>query len=153
PARWKGCLEHKLAAPTKVRPVVHRKAMPYADLPAFIVDLRKGEEISARALEFMILTVARPEAIRFMQWGELDKDRTYWTAPGQHMKGKKNSHRVPLSAPARALILALERDLPPERSAEAVGERLVFPALRGRRMSDATMNKLLQKTMDRPYDG
>jgi integrase len=151
PARWKGNLEHKLAAPTAVKPVVHRKSLPYDQLPEFTRKLRAREEISARALEFMILTASRPEPIRFCALPEFNKERTLWTAPAEHMKGKKREHRVPLSAPARALILKLEEKR--SRQQEKRGGDLVFPAPSGMPMSDATMNKLLRESMGYPYDG
>ena len=36
----------------------HLAALPYADVPAFMVELRKQDGIAARALEFIILTAA-----------------------------------------------------------------------------------------------
>ena len=35
PARWRGHLDHLLPPRSKVRPVVHHAALPYAELPAF----------------------------------------------------------------------------------------------------------------------
>jgi hypothetical protein len=35
PARWRGHLDKLLAAPGKVREVMHQAALPYADMPAF----------------------------------------------------------------------------------------------------------------------
>src|ERR1700730_15969264 len=60
PARWKGHLETLLPKRSKVRKVRHHPALPYNDLPAFMMDLRAQEGIAAAALEFQILTIARP---------------------------------------------------------------------------------------------
>ncbi len=43
------------ALPTKAKPV-HHKAMPYADVPAFMAALAARDSLSAKALEFTILT-------------------------------------------------------------------------------------------------
>ena len=40
--------------------VEHHAALPYAELPAFMADLRKREGIAAQALVFTILTAAGP---------------------------------------------------------------------------------------------
>ena len=47
-----------LPAKAKVAKVQHHKAMPYAELAAFMAKLRLNESMSARALEFTILTAA-----------------------------------------------------------------------------------------------
>ena len=39
--------------------VKHHAALPYADVPAFMVKLRANDSISARALEFTILNANR----------------------------------------------------------------------------------------------
>ena len=59
PARWRGHLDKLLPARSKVRRVAHYAALPYGELPGFLVGLREQEAISARALEFTILTAAR----------------------------------------------------------------------------------------------
>ena len=59
PARWKGKLQALLPKPKrKSERVKHLAALPYADVPAFMVELRKQDGIAARALEFIILTAA-----------------------------------------------------------------------------------------------
>ena len=55
PAVWRNNLDHLLPTPTKVRRTVHHAAMPYSALPAFLRELRRRPEISARALELAIL--------------------------------------------------------------------------------------------------
>jgi len=51
PARWRGHLSHMLAKPTAIRPVAHHTALPYAQLPDFMAELREQDAIGARALE------------------------------------------------------------------------------------------------------
>jgi integrase len=103
PARWRGHLDHLLAAPTKVRRVEHRPAMPYAELPTFMAELCKRQDAGARALEFTILTAARTGEVLGATAAEFDKTAALWTVPASRMKSGKE-HRVPLSTPALALI-------------------------------------------------
>jgi hypothetical protein len=52
PARWRGHLDKLLPARSKVRRVRHHPALPYGELPAFMVDLRTREGLAAIALEY-----------------------------------------------------------------------------------------------------
>jgi integrase len=105
PARWRGHLDHLLPARSKVRRVEHHAALPYAELPGFLVELRKHEGIAARALEFTILTAARKGEVIGMRWSEIDLAEKVWMVPAQRMKSGRE-HRVPLSA--RALVILQE---------------------------------------------
>jgi integrase len=139
PARWKGHLEHQLPARNKVQRVEHHAALPYAELGVFMAALRQREGISARALEFAILTAARSGEIRGATWSEIDLKGQLWTIPAERMKAGKE-HRVPLPEPAIALLTALPR---------LVGNNLVFPATRGKQLSDMSLTAVL-KRMERP---
>jgi hypothetical protein len=59
PAIWTGHLDYLLAGRSRLVPVRRRPAVPYPDLPAFLTALRIRAGVSVRALEFLILTVAR----------------------------------------------------------------------------------------------
>jgi len=63
PARWKGHLSELLPKSTDVHSVKHHAAMPYGEVPALIMKLRDRDDRDARALELLILTVARVGAI------------------------------------------------------------------------------------------
>jgi integrase len=54
PARWRGHLDNLLPARGKVKPVKHHAALPYAEIPTFMADLRNRDGSSARALELTI---------------------------------------------------------------------------------------------------
>src|SRR5829696_4178708 len=56
PARWRGHLNKLLPSRRKVRGVKNHPAMLYVDLPAFMAELRQRTSVSAKALEFAILT-------------------------------------------------------------------------------------------------
>ena len=49
PARWRGHLDKLLPARAKVRAVEHHAALPYADLPGFMADLRDAGTAPLRA--------------------------------------------------------------------------------------------------------
>jgi integrase len=107
PARWRGHLDKLLAAPGKVRPVEHRAAMPYADVPAFMAQLHAREGIDARALEFCILVAARSAETLGARRDEISIADATWTVPGKRMKGGKE-HRIPLSPAALEIIKAMK---------------------------------------------
>lgn len=139
PARWRGHLDNELPARGDVRKVKHHAALPYAEIGAFMVDLRKREGLSARALEFAVLTAARSNEVRMATWDEIDLDRGLWTIPKERMKAKKE-HVVPLSDAAVALLTALPRI--------RGKHEYVFPAPRGGAFSDAVFRALFER-MDR----
>lgn len=118
PARWRGCLDMVFPRPSKVAKPKHHAAMPFADVPAFVVALRKVNTTAARALEFAILTAARSGEVRLATWDEIDLTRALWTIPAERMKAKRE-HRVPLAPAAVALLTALPR---------IEGTALVFPS-------------------------
>jgi integrase len=106
PARWRGHLENLLPKKAKVRRVEHHAALPYVELPDFMIELRQQEGIAARALEFTILTVARTSEAMGAKWSEIDFKAHLWTVPAERMKAGRE-HRVPISEPALALLAAM----------------------------------------------
>src|SRR5262249_15622582 len=86
PARWRGHLGKLLPARSKMRRVEHHAALPYAEMPGFLVGLREQEGIAARALEFAILTAARTGEVIGARWDEIDLLDKTWTVPGTRMK-------------------------------------------------------------------
>lgn len=109
PARWRGHLDKLLPMRSKVQKVKHHAALPYAELPAFVAELRSREGVSARALEFVILTAARVSEAVNAQWGEIDFEARVWTIPAERMKAGRE-HRVPLTREAGAVLGALARE-------------------------------------------
>lgn len=103
PARWRGHLENLLAAPTKIAKVRNHPALPWRQMPAFMADLRKREGVSARAIEFAILTACRSGEVRGATWDEIDIEARLWTVPAERMKAGKE-HRIPLSTRALSLL-------------------------------------------------
>jgi integrase len=135
PARWKGNLEHALPKPARLQKVMHYPALPWQEVGAFLVQLRKREGIGARALEFAILTAARSGEVRGATWPEIDLQAKLWTIPAARMKAGK-VHRVPLSEPAIRLLKSLPR---------LEGCPYVFPSPRGKMLSDMSINSVTRR--------
>lgn len=117
PARWRGHLDKLLPRPSKVARVVHHRAMPYADVPAFLARLGERDAASRRALRFTILTAARTGEVTGAGWDEFDLEAGLWVIPAERMKAGRE-HVVPLVPAALALLATLPRDKPPFRLSE-----------------------------------
>lgn len=135
PARWRGHLDKLLPAPNKVAKVVHHRALPADAMPGFMAALRAEKGMGARALEFAILTAARSGEVRLATWSEVNMEDATWTIPAERMKARRE-HRVPLARPALKLLGELPR---------TGGGSLVFPAPRGKAMSDMTLTGLTRR--------
>jgi integrase len=107
----------------------HFAALPYADVPAFMMALRERRGVSARCLEFLILTAARPNEALGAQWSEIDLNARTWTIPAERMKASAE-HVVPLCDRAMAILEGVPR----------VGD-LVFPGQRGK-LSDQSLRDM-----------
>jgi integrase len=113
-------------------------AMPYAELPAFMSELKAGTPTVGRlALQFLILTAARSGEVRGAKWEEIDLDKAQWNIPAARMKAG-DAHSVPL-APAAVEALRQVRELTKVRK-----EQPIFPGLKGQPLSDATLAKVLR---------
>jgi integrase len=135
PARWRGHLNNLLPKRQKL-PRGHHAAMPFADVPAFVADLRQREAVAALALEFTILTAGRSGEILGARWAEVDREAKVWTIPAERMKSGRE-HRVPLTARALEILDTVEK----VRSSD-----FVFPGRRrGRPLSPMSMTLLLRR--------
>jgi integrase len=113
-------------------------ALPYSELPALMSRLRAAEQSVGRlALQFLILTAARSGEVRGATWGEVDMEAAEWRVPGERMKAGA-VHIVPL-APEAVDILKQMQSLFGAKPADPI-----FPGMKGRAMSDATLAKVLR---------
>jgi integrase len=112
--------------------------MPYKDVPAFMAALRDGYSTGRLALQFLILTAARSGEVRHVQWKDIDLEAAEWRVPPEKAKADK-LHIVPL-VPAAVEILRQVAGLVPCKP-----DALVFPGLKRKPMSDATMAKAMRK--------
>jgi integrase len=139
PARWKGHLDHLLPGKSKVQAIEHHAAMAYSELGAFLARLRELPNVSARALEFLILTAARSGEVIGALWDEVDLTARVWTVPASRMKAKKE-HRVPLTPAALAVLKQMEAI----RQSDDV-----FPGIGGGRIGINSLSELLASMVDR----
>lgn len=140
PARWHGHLDQLFPARTRVRPVVHQPALPFKKIPEFMAELRALKSISARALEFTILTACRTGEVIGARWPEFDLTEKLWTIPGERTKSGRE-HRVPLTG----RVLTILADLPHEG---ADGFTFIGVSV-GRPLSNMAMLQLLRGMKER----
>lgn len=139
PAVWRGTISELLPQPSKVSTVKHHSALPYAELPVFMDQLAEKESISAKALQFTILTCVRTSEAISASWDEIDFENAVWTIPAIKMKSNRE-HRVPLSSQAIALLESLPRL-----------NGWLFPSPQyGKHLSNMAMLTLLKKHLNRP---
>ncbi len=133
PAR---AIRRKLRETKKGRQRGSFAALPYAQAPAFLAELREREGISARALEFAILTAARTGEVIGATWDEFDLDAGLWNVPGARMKGGER-HTVYLTPRAVEIV----------RNMQELGQEFVFPSpeLDGSALSNMAMLTLLRR--------
>jgi integrase len=111
----------------------HHAALPYAQVPAFLQQVRACDagETTRLAFEFLILTAARTSEVIGAQWEEIDEDTRTWTIPGVRIKAGRE-HRVPLSARCLEILKSakeLSGDSPfvfPGRAAKAPLSNMAF---------------------------
>ncbi|SHM41404.1 tyrosine-type recombinase/integrase [Bradyrhizobium lablabi] len=139
PAAWRGHLDQLLPAKSQVSPVENHPALPYAELPGFMAKLRAKEGVSARALEFTILTVARTGDTIGATRREINKAEKLWTVPAARVKGKKGARKRDHVVPLTKQALAVLAEVP------AVDGVYVFPGGKeGAGLSNAAMSELLK---------
>jgi integrase len=132
PARWRGHLDDLFPQRRRVRRVKHHAALPWRESGAFMQRLRQNSGISARCLEFLILTACRSGEVRGARWDEIDLGHKVWTIPEQRIKAGRE-HRVPLSEPAMAVLREM---------AQLGTDGFVFPGLKtASALSDVALAK------------
>ena len=126
------------ALPTIKQRPVHMASLSWRDLPGFMMDLSEREGISARCLEFIILTAVRSGEARGARWAEIEYG--IWTIPADRTK-RRLPHRVPLCAEAQAILEAVK----------GFDRDLIFPSVqrgkdgRSKPMSDTVFKALMTR--------
>jgi integrase len=135
PARWRGHLDKLLPSPKKMRPVQHHAALPWISAPGFWQQLCGRTDLPALFLQFLLLTAVRRGEALEARWDEIDIASAVWTIPANRTKSGRE-HRVPLSAPALAVLAAL---------AQVRRNDLLFPGMRhGRPIAAAVVLEVFQ---------
>ena len=139
PAQWTGYLDTQLASPKKLQKVEHHPAVPYALAGDFMAKLRQNQSISAKALEFLILTAVRSGSVRLAEWSEIDFEKNIWIIPAEHTKARQE-HRVPLQSQAIKLLESLPK---------MAGTQIVFTSPTGKALSDMALSQLMRGMRER----
>jgi integrase len=133
PARWRGHLQYQLPKRSKVRRVRHHPALPFADLPDFISELREQRGVAATALEFTILTAARTNETIGAVRREVDIENEIWAVSADRMKADQE-HRKPLSARALSILRG------------STGQEFIFPSDEsGKPLSNMAMLEVIRR--------
>ncbi|MBP7790308.1 MAG: tyrosine-type recombinase/integrase [Zoogloea sp.] len=135
PARWKGHLENLLATISKSSRTKNHPSLPWQRIGAFMEALRAREGVSARAVEFAILTACRSGEVRGARWAEFDMAGKLWTIPAERMKAKRE-HQVPLSDAAMALLESITKGEDAE---------VVFAGTKGQPLSDMSLTAVIRR--------
>ena len=125
------------ALPANGHATKHRESLPWQDVPdawSAVLEVNGTQRGAALMLQFVMLTGARRDEARMMQWSEVSGD--VWTVPAERMKMRR-AHQVPLS-PAALEVLAEARRL------GCKGD-FVFCGARGGRVADTAAGTILRK--------
>ena len=139
PAQWKGYLSTQLASPKNLQKKEHHPAVPYPHIGDFMSKLRSNSSLSAKALEFLILTAVRSGSVRNAEWSEIDVDNALWIIPAEHTKSRQE-HRVPLQPQAIKLLKELSK---------VPGTNLIFPSRNNKVLSDMAFNQIMRGMRER----
>lgn len=145
PARWRGHIENLLPARSKVRKVEHHPALPFAKVRTFVRALRRQEGTAALAFQFLILTAARTSEVVGARWDEFNQKKAIWTIPASRIKAGRE-HRIPLSAPAVAILKKMKIARDNEAKVEGMASEYVFSgAKKGLPLSNMALLALLKR--------
>lgn len=139
PARWKGHLDGLLASPASVRQHAHHASLPADQVPHFVAELGRMPGVASLALQFLILTAARPRDVREMTWSELDMENATWNVPAERSR-TRTPCQIPLSKPALRLTAALP-PMGPQCPVFATPQT-------GHALSDMTLTAVLRRLND-----
>src|SRR5208337_4206254 len=146
PARWRDLKAMGFEPPVQLSKGRH-PSLPFNQMAEFMADLRARDAVAARALEFLILTNVRTDAILKAAWDEFDLDQAVWTVPLANLKDRKHrkeGFRVPLVAGAVEIIRHMQ---------EGRTSRFVFPGrVRGAPLSDRALLARLKRMNPRWTD-
>jgi integrase len=151
PARWRGHLDRLLTSPTSISQHQRHASLPADQVPHFFAELGRMPGVASRALQVLILTVARPQDVREMTWSELDMESATWKL---HVNRSRTTTPcwIPLPKAAQRLLSALPQMGPqfPVFTAPRSGQALSDMALTAvlRRLNDQRCARGLQPWTD-----
>jgi integrase len=134
----------------------HHSALPFADVPEFIVRLRSSDvtETTRLAFEFLILTATRTSEVLGAKWDEIAIKTKTWNLPAVRMKAKR-PFTLPLAHRAQEILhrcrtLAGDSEsIFPGRSAKKPLSNMVFLMAVRRMKVDVTAHGFRSSFRDR----
>lgn len=148
PAQWKNNLDAIFPPAARLKKIKalndpnqgHFASLEYSLLTKLYQQLSDRDLLSARMLQFTILTSMRTTTVLKVQWNHIDMRERVWSIPAIHMKAKR-PFVVALSGEAMRLLTSLP----------TVSD-YIFPSPRdfAKPMSNNTMLSLLKKHMGYP---
>ena len=136
PAAWIDMKAHGFQKPKALSRGRH-PSLPYDRTGAFMAALRKRDTVAARALEFLILTNARTDAVIGAEWSEIDGD--LWTIPLARLKDSQHRDE-PFRIPLSPQVVALLKRVSPAAS------RYIFPGQKpSRPLSNMALLSVVQR--------
>ena len=111
--------------------VTHIPSLPYEQVSEFYSFLQSKDLVSALALRFLILTVARTSEVRFATFDEIVDD--VWHLAPERTKTNREQ-RIPLSQEAQAIVAIAKQNN---------SCKLLIPSPNGKVLSDAAMSTFM----------
>jgi hypothetical protein len=111
PARWDDLKAMGFETPRELSEGSHPSLL-HRQMPAFIAALRARKATAALALETLILTNVRTNAVLQDKWPELDLDKALWNVPLMNLKDRehrKEPFEVPWSPRAIEILEEMEK--------------------------------------------
>jgi integrase len=111
PAEWSDLKAMGFEKPRELSRGRH-PSLPYEQMSEFMSALRARDAVSARLLEFLILTNVRMDTALKATWDQVDLDAALWTIPLANLKDREHrteAFRVPLSSRAVAIVCEMEQ--------------------------------------------
>jgi len=144
PARWDDLKAMGFETPKELTKGNH-PSLPHEQMPDFVAALRARKATAGLALELLILTNVRTNAVLQAKWPEFDLDKALWTVPLVNLKDRehrKESFEIPLSPRTVEIVREMER---------ACVSVYVFPGQRkDRPLSNMAFLTLLKRMNARP---
>lgn len=104
----KDLLNSLLVTPASAKEQMHQPHLPFESVPAFFEHLRESSSVSAKVLEFKILTNTRNKAAEHAMWSEIDLDRKVWNVP----RTSNRKSRSPFECALSDTVIGLVKGLP-----------------------------------------
>jgi integrase len=146
PARWDDLKAMGFETPKELTKGNH-PSLPHGQMSEFIAVLGARKATAALALELLILTNVRTNAVLQAKWPEFDLDKALWNVPLVNLKDRehrKESFDVPLSPRAVEIVKEMEK---------ARVSAYVFPGQRkGQPLSNMAFLMLLKRVNGAPTD-